>query len=130
MSREPGESYQQYCENLSKLYHKDGGVRFADRTFMPHYWSRQNFQTSEDRVIGFAYTFLGSRIQCAQCHKHPFDQWTQEDFQKFEGFFKGTQGRGNQPHPSVRPEYDAMLAALEGTSGLKGNQLLISMQSC
>ncbi|MBL8814484.1 MAG: DUF1549 domain-containing protein [Planctomyces sp.] len=128
VSRNPGESYEEYCQNLSTLYHQGSGVRFADRTYMPHYWSRQNFQTSEDRVIGFAYTFLGSRIQCAQCHKHPFDQWTQEDFQKFEGFFKGTQGRGNNPHPTAKKEYDQMLAGLEGTEGLKGNQLLNQFQ--
>ena len=53
VSREPGESYQQYCENVSRLYHKDGpgAAGYADRSFLPHYWARQNFQTSEDRVI-------------------------------------------------------------------------------
>src|SRR5262249_23492152 len=30
-----------------------------------------------------ATTFLGIRIECAQCHKHPFDRWTQADYQSF-----------------------------------------------
>ncbi|MCA9048947.1 MAG: DUF1549 domain-containing protein, partial [Planctomycetaceae bacterium] len=123
VSRDPGESFQQYCENLSKLYHKDSGVDFGDREFMPHYWSRRNFQTTEDRVIGFAYTFLGLRIQCAQCHKHPFDQWTQDDFKGLEAFFTGTQGRNQSPRPENRDEYNAMIKALKGTDDLKGNQL-------
>ena len=123
VSREPGESYQDYCENLSKLNRPDPEGSYADRSYLPHYWSRTNFSKSEDRVIGFAYTFLGSRIQCAQCHKHPFDQWTQEDFQKFEGFFKGTQGNARAPHAGIRKEYNEMVANLDGTDGLKGNQL-------
>ncbi|MEZ6033301.1 MAG: DUF1549 and DUF1553 domain-containing protein [Planctomycetaceae bacterium] len=124
VSRDPGESYQQYCENISRLYPKGGrgAAGYADRACLPHFWARQNFQTSEDRVIGFAYTFLGTRIQCAQCHKHPFDQWTQDDFQQFEGFFKGTSARQN-PRPDAKQEYDAMVAGFEGTEGLKGNDL-------
>lgn len=124
VSRESGESYEQYCENVSKLYHKDGpGAKgYADRTGLGHFWSRQNFQTSEDRVIGFAYTFLGTRIQCAQCHKHPFDQWTQDDFKQFEGFFKGTVARQNA-RPDAKAEYEAMVKKFDGTEGLKGNDL-------
>jgi hypothetical protein len=124
VSREPGESYQQYCENISKLYHKDGpgADGYAERSGLAHFWARQNFQTSEDRVIAFAYTFLGTRIQCAQCHKHPFDQWTQDDFKQFEGFFKATTGRQNA-RPDAKAEYDAMVAKFEETKGLKGNDV-------
>ena len=123
-SRNPGETYQQYCENVSKLYHKDGpgASGYAERQGLAHFWARQNFQTSEDRVIAFAYTFLGTRIQCAQCHKHPFDQWTQDDFKQFEGFFKATVGRQNA-RPDAKADYDKMLAELSGTEGLKGNDL-------
>jgi hypothetical protein len=30
--------------------------------------------------------FLGTRIECAQCHNHPFDQWTQMDFYHLAAF--------------------------------------------
>lgn len=124
VSREPGESYQEFCENLSRGYHNGGPGAdvFASRSGLTHFWARQNFQTSEDRVIAFAYTFLGTRIQCAQCHKHPFDQWTQDDFKQFEGFFKGTVARQNA-RPDAKSEYDAMVAKFDGTQGLKGNDL-------
>jgi hypothetical protein len=32
-------------------------------------------------------TFLGTQIQCAQCHDHPFDRYTQEDFYGMVAFF-------------------------------------------
>ncbi|HXX94775.1 MAG TPA: DUF1553 domain-containing protein, partial [Planctomycetota bacterium] len=32
-------------------------------------------------------TFMGVQIQCAQCHDHPFDKWTQEDFYGMASFF-------------------------------------------
>jgi len=32
--------------------------------------------------------FLGVQIQCAQCHDHPFDKWTQEDYKGMVSFFK------------------------------------------
>ncbi len=35
-------------------------------------------------------TFLGARISCAQCHDHPFDKWTQQDFWGFSAFLANT----------------------------------------
>jgi hypothetical protein len=34
-----------------------------------------------------AQAFLGTRIQCAQCHNHPFDRWTMDDYYGFAAFF-------------------------------------------
>ncbi len=34
-----------------------------------------------------AQAFLGTRIQCAQCHNHPFDRWTMDDYYGFANFF-------------------------------------------
>jgi hypothetical protein len=36
---------------------------------------------------GAAQAFLGTRIQCAQCHNHPFDRWTMDDYYGFAEFF-------------------------------------------
>jgi len=33
--------------------------------------------------------FLGVRLDCAQCHHHPFEQWSQADYFAFGGFFTG-----------------------------------------
>jgi hypothetical protein len=34
-----------------------------------------------------AQVFMGMRIQCAQCHNHPFDRWTMDDYYSFSAFF-------------------------------------------
>ena len=118
-SREDDESYEEFCSTMSKMYQKDAPTSFADRDSMPHYWARRTFRKPEERAIGFAYTFLGTRIQCAQCHKHPFDQWTQDDFKQFQNIFTRTQFGRN---PASRKEYDVMMKSLS-TGELKGNQL-------
>ncbi len=34
-----------------------------------------------------AQAFLGTRIGCAQCHNHPLERYTQDDYYRFAGFF-------------------------------------------
>ena len=34
-----------------------------------------------------AQVFMGMRIQCTQCHNHPFDRWTMDDYYSFAAFF-------------------------------------------
>ena len=50
----------------------------------------------ENLAASTARTFLGIRIECAQCHDHPFDNWKQNEFWSFAAFFAGMerQGRG------------------------------------
>lgn len=37
--------------------------------------------------MSVAHAFLGIQLQCAECHKHSFDRWTQADFNDFAQFF-------------------------------------------
>ena len=124
-SRGPEESYTQFCEVMSKIAQKDSEVKFADRPSMPYYWARTGFQQPEERAIGFAYTFLGIRIQCAQCHKHPFDQWSKKDFDAFKGFFTSVRLNQNAPRDGqTREEYEKLLKDLGvDATGLRGNEL-------
>jgi hypothetical protein len=48
------------------------------------YMNAPNTLTLSENV---AQVFLGMRIQCAQCHNHPFDRWTQDDYYSFAVFF-------------------------------------------
>jgi Protein of unknown function (DUF1549)/Protein of unknown function (DUF1553) len=41
-----------------------------------------------------AQLFLGAGLQCAQCHNHPLDRWTQDDYYGLAAFFAGVQRRG------------------------------------
>jgi hypothetical protein len=51
--------------------------------------------TPEELSRSFSQLFLGTRIQCAQCHHHPSDRWGQEDYYALAGFFTGI---GHKPH--------------------------------
>ena len=44
-----------------------------------------------------ARVFLGVRLECAQCHDHPFDRWTQRQFSSQAAFFAGIEKRGRSP---------------------------------
>jgi len=40
-----------------------------------------------ERMADMAQVFLGVRIQCAQCHHHPYEKWSQDDYHGFAAFF-------------------------------------------
>lgn len=45
-----------------------------------------------------AQVFMGMRIQCAQCHNHPFDRWTQDDYYSFAAFFSQVGRKGGEDY--------------------------------
>ncbi len=49
-------------------------------------WYRAN-RTVEERAENTARVFLGVRLQCAKCHNHPFDRWTQDDYYHWAALF-------------------------------------------
>jgi mono/diheme cytochrome c family protein len=59
------------------------------------------YQTELDQLKlteNVAQVFMGMRIQCAQCHNHPFDRWTMDDYYGFKAFFSQI-GRKNTDDP-------------------------------
>jgi hypothetical protein len=59
------------------------------------------YQTERDQLKlteNVAQVFMGMRIQCAQCHNHPFDRWTMDDYYGFKAFFSQI-GRKNTDDP-------------------------------
>ena len=46
-------------------------------------------RTPIDLTRSVSQAFLGIRMDCAQCHHHPFEKWGQDDFYGMAGFFKG-----------------------------------------
>ena len=62
---------------------------------------RDSLKTAEN----VAQAFMGMRIQCAQCHNHPFDRWTQDDYYGFAAFF-GQIGRKNSEDSREKIIYD------------------------
>ncbi len=85
----------------------------------PVAWYRE-VKTVQNQLEDTAQLFLGTRMQCAQCHHHPFEKWSQKDYYQLAAFFsrvgrakgrlpdeeiifhkrgvaKATNKRGNQP---------------------------------
>ncbi|MFK7910865.1 MAG: DUF1549 domain-containing protein [Akkermansiaceae bacterium] len=56
-----------------------------------------------DHLANSVKTFLGMSIECAQCHDHPFDDWTQQDFYKLAAFTSKTHLRVD-PLPTEEKE--------------------------
>ncbi|RBP40350.1 Ig-like protein group 2 [Roseimicrobium gellanilyticum] len=84
----PTQSYKDYALEMASYLRSENRADFALRETMPYFWARKNVQKPEDRALAFAHAFLGVRIECAQCHKHPFDQWTKADYVQFQAFFE------------------------------------------
>lgn len=86
--RRPDQSFDEYTAETSEYFREGSVSDFADRETMPHYWTRRSMQEPDRAAEAFAHNFLGIRLQCAQCHKHPFAQWTQQDYKDFSRFFE------------------------------------------
>ena len=67
-------------------YNYDGGI-YAKRRTNDLYWINVERRKPETMALQTANTFLGLRLECAQCHNHPFDRWTQKDYESFKSFF-------------------------------------------
>lgn len=69
-------------EMVQDLLASSGGT-FANPPTNYYQTERDNLKVAEN----VAQTFMGMQIQCAQCHNHPFDRWTQDDYYNFAAFF-------------------------------------------
>jgi hypothetical protein len=59
---------------------------------------RDNLKITEN----VAQVFMGMRLQCAQCHNHPFDRWTQDEYFSFASFFSQVgRKRGADPRENI-----------------------------
>jgi len=57
------------------------------------------FRTSTDMnecVETISQVFLGARLQCAKCHNHPFERWTQDNYYGLGTFFQRVERRKTQ----------------------------------
>jgi hypothetical protein len=63
-----------------------------------------NENKPENLAGSSARVFLGVKIECAQCHKHPFAKWTREQFWEYAAFFSGIQQGPRQPNQQKQPD--------------------------
>ncbi len=68
-----------------------------------------NFYVAERDTLKMAenvsQVFMGIQVMCAQCHNHPFERWTMEDYYSFAAFF-GQVGQKGSDDPRERIIFD------------------------
>ena len=75
----------------------------------PVAWYREVKDLST-QVEDTAQLFLGLRIQCARCHHHPFEIWSQEDYYGFAAFYSQI-GKKNSPVSKYQRVYQRRVTA-------------------
>ncbi len=86
-----GRTMEEYAAEVKALFEGYSPGRpdlelYAKRKTLDLFWQRRG----SDGVSGtlqVAHAFLGLRIECAQCHRHPHDNWQQEDLLDFANLF-------------------------------------------
>jgi hypothetical protein len=73
---------------------------YAQRRTLDLYWRRAVPVTSEQWAERTAAAFMGVRLECAQCHKHPFDRWSQIDYRAYANVF-GAVAVGESPEAAA-----------------------------
>ncbi|MAG93281.1 MAG: cell surface protein [Planctomycetaceae bacterium] len=82
---------------VQKLLGASGGT-FASPATNYYQNERDTLKVTEN----VAQVFMGMRIQCAQCHNHPFDRWTMDDYYSFANFFAQIgRKRGEDPREQI-----------------------------
>ena len=68
----------------------------------PTVWYKE-LTKPENFVDDTAQVFLGLRMACANCHHHPYEKWSQDDYWGMAAFF-GRVGRKNVTQPGFDPQ--------------------------
>jgi hypothetical protein len=81
---------------------------YAGRKTLDLYWQRTNANGVKG-ALQVAHAFLGLRLECAQCHRHPHDVWQQDDLLSFANFLMRVTGPGSPASPALNKEADALV---------------------
>jgi hypothetical protein len=100
---------------------------YPEKKTLDLFWRRQAVVPVEQWGEKVAAAFLGVRLECCQCHKHPTDRWTQEEYWAFANLFTQVSFTANQfSSPDVKKLADAENAARrEGAPKGGNNQILL-----
>ena len=81
------ESNKPYDQLVRELITAGGPLLQRDNGAVGYYL--RDRQMPEDNMSNTIRVFLGTRLECAQCHDHPFDDWTQRQYFEMVAFTGG-----------------------------------------
>lgn len=95
---------------------------YANKKTLDLFWRRQQQVPPDQWGEKVAAAFLGVRLECAQCHKHPTDRWTQDDYWGFANVFAPVVFANNQfSTPEMKKAADAENAKRKEAAGMPAN---------
>lgn len=108
----PDEDYKDYSVSMDAFYRADHPEDYADHPTLPYFWQRRNVLLPQDKALAFSHAFMGVKLECAQCHKHPFDRWTKQDFAQFTAFFTPITNGARPPMRGEEVTYQSLAKEL------------------
>jgi hypothetical protein len=73
-----------YNQFATELLTASGQLKFNPTA---NFYYVTEFSEPENLATNVSQVFLGVRLECARCHNHPWEKWTQDDFWGFAAFF-------------------------------------------
>jgi hypothetical protein len=121
------EEWVAFAKKMDEQAAKGLKTDYPDKKTLDIFWRRRQNVPVEQWGEKVAAAFLGVRLECAQCHKHPTDRWTQEEYWAFAGIFSQVTFANNQfSSPAVKKLADVENAARrEANTGKNNNQLIL-----
>jgi hypothetical protein len=116
----PAEEYLKENRAIFEALSKGFTSPYAEKKSLDLFWRRQQAIAPDLWGQKTAAAFLGVRLECAECHKHPFDRWTQVDYRSYGNIFAGiTFGVQGDATQKFR---DEMTERNKNATGKQGNQ--------
>ena len=99
--------YDQFARELitaqGSTWHNGATTLFRDR------------RSPDEITTMVTQLFLGIRLECAKCHHHPFEKWTQGDFYGFAAYFARVGRKGSGLSPPISGGEEIVLTAKSGS---------------
>lgn len=99
--------YDQWVRDLvtaqGSTWHNGASTLFRDR------------RSADEIATLVSQLFLGIRLECAKCHHHPFEKWSQHDFYSFAAYFARVGRKGTGLSPPISGGEEIVFVASKGT---------------
>ena len=120
------EEWFEFAKKIDEQAEKGFTTDYPKKKTLDLFWRRAQQVPTEQWGEKVAAAFLGVRLECAQCHKHPTDRWTQDEYWAFANLFSQVNFPANQySSPELKKLVDVENAARrDAAQGKNANQVV------